>query len=81
MLYQSMPIFVPPMSFCEQYVTTSAYLHIKFDLILSLFNLITLFPNSTLSKFSSYVTGFAKMCIVHTKILIRFFDPAYSYTQ
>ena len=27
------------------------------------------------------VTGFAKMCIVHTKILIRFFDPAYSYTQ
>ena len=28
-----------------------------------------------------YVTGFAKMCIVHTKILIRFFDPAYSYTQ
>ena len=30
---------------------------------------------------SPYVTGFAKMCIVHTKILIHFFDPAYSYIQ
>ena len=33
------------------------------------------------SYMNRYVTGFAKMCIVHTKILIRFFDPAYSYTQ
>ena len=26
------------------------------------------------------MTGFAKMCIVHTKILIRFLDPAYIAT-
>ena len=42
---------------------------------------VTIWVDAILCIAFQYVTGFAKMCIVHTKILIHFFDPAYSYTQ
>ena len=48
-----------------------SYLHVKFDLILSLSNLITLFPNicSTLSKISSYTQNFLRNSIQLTDIV------------
>ena len=42
---------------CDRVWENQSYLHVKFDLILSLSNLITLFPNvvaSYLSEISSY---------------------------
>ena len=50
---------------CDRVCENQSYLHIKFDLILSLSNLITLFPNiySTLSKISSYTQNFLRNSI------------------
>ena len=48
---------------CDQVCKNQFYLHIKFDLNLSLSSLITLFPNttSTLSNISSYTQNFLRI--------------------
>ena len=47
--------FVRPGHICDRVCENQSYLHIKFDLILSLSNLITLFPNIVLyQKFLVY---------------------------
>ena len=42
---------------CDRVCENQCYLHVKFDLILSLSNLITLFPNiaSTIKYFNIYI--------------------------
>ena len=46
-----------------------SYLHVKFDLILSLSNLITLFPNMYFIKNSSYTQNFLRNSIKLTDIV------------
>ena len=56
---------------CDQVCENQSYLHVKFDLILSVSNLITHFPNiaSTLSKISSYTQNFLRNSIKLTDIV------------
>ena len=66
--------FVGPGHISDRVCENQSYLHIKFDLILSLSNLITLFPNIVLyqkflvyTKFPKEFNKTYRYCITHTE--------------